>query len=57
MSIRFEDPLTYTNFGELIGIFDSIGADFSDTLRSQKAMHKSCRSSIRSGTWLPIAVN
>jgi hypothetical protein len=38
MSIRSDDPLTYTNFGELIGIFDANWADFSDTLRSQKAM-------------------
>lgn len=40
MSIRSEDPLSYTNFGELIGIFDSNWADFSDTLRSQKAMQQ-----------------
>jgi HEPN superfamily Swt1-like protein len=40
MSIRSEDPLTYTNFGELIGIFDANWADFSDTLRSQKAMQQ-----------------
>jgi len=38
MSIRSDDPLTYTNFGELIGIFDSNWVDFSDTLRSQKAV-------------------
>lgn len=38
MSIRSEDPLAYTNFGELIGIFDANWADFSDTLRSQKSM-------------------
>jgi HEPN superfamily Swt1-like protein len=38
MSIRSEDPLTYTNFGELISIFDANWVDFSDTLRSQKAM-------------------
>jgi hypothetical protein len=40
MSIRSEDPLAYTNFGELIGIFDANWADFSDTLRSQKAMQQ-----------------
>jgi Swt1-like HEPN len=40
MSIRSDDPLTYTNFGELIGIFDANWADFSDTLRSQKAMQQ-----------------
>ncbi len=40
MSIRSEDPLTYTNFGELTGIFDTNWADFSDTLRSQKAMQQ-----------------
>jgi hypothetical protein len=39
MSIRSEDPLMYTNFGELIGIFDQNWSDFSDTLRSQKAMN------------------
>ena len=38
MSIRSEDPLAYTNFGELIGIFDQNWSEFSDTLRSQKAM-------------------
>lgn len=38
MSIRSEDPLAYTNFGELISIFDANWKDFSDTLRSQKAM-------------------
>ncbi len=38
MSIRSEDPLAYTNFGELIAIFDANWPDFSDTLRSQKAM-------------------
>ncbi|WP_410211385.1 Swt1 family HEPN domain-containing protein [Aquirhabdus sp.] len=37
MSIRSEDPLTYTNFGELIDIINSNWTDFSDTLRSQKA--------------------
>lgn len=40
MSMRSEDPLTYTNFGELIGIFDANWTDFSDTLRSQKAMQQ-----------------
>lgn len=38
MSFRSEDPLAYTNFGELISIFDANWIDFSDTLRSQKAM-------------------
>ena len=38
MSIRSEDPLSYTNFGELIVIFDANWDDFSDTLRSPKAM-------------------
>lgn len=37
MSIRSDDPLTYTNFGELIDILNSNWTDFSDTLRSQKA--------------------
>jgi hypothetical protein len=40
MSIRSEDPLAYTNFGELISIFDANWKDFSDTLRSQKAMQQ-----------------
>lgn len=38
MSIRSEDPLSYTNFGELIGIFEANWSDFDDTLRSPKAM-------------------
>ncbi|MGA2752140.1 MAG: Swt1 family HEPN domain-containing protein [Terracidiphilus sp.] len=40
MSIRSDDPLAYTNFGELISIFDANWADFSDTLRSQKPMQQ-----------------
>jgi hypothetical protein len=40
MSIRSDDPLSYTNFGELISIFDANWIDFSDTLRSQKAMQQ-----------------
>lgn len=40
MSIRSEDPLAYTNFGELIPIFSSNWADFSDTLRSEKSMYQ-----------------
>ena len=31
MSIRSEDPLAYTNVGELISIFDQNWSDFSDT--------------------------
>lgn len=38
MSIRSEDPLFYTNFGELISIIESNWDDFADTLRSPKAM-------------------
>jgi Swt1-like HEPN len=38
MSIRSDDPLAYTNFGELISIFDANWDDFDDTLRSPKAM-------------------
>jgi hypothetical protein len=38
MSIRSEDPLSYTNFGELISIFEANWDDFDDTLRSLKAM-------------------
>jgi len=40
MSIRSEDPLTYTNFGELIDVFASNWTDFSDILRSEKAMRQ-----------------
>ncbi|MFH1787919.1 MAG: Swt1 family HEPN domain-containing protein, partial [Candidatus Altiarchaeota archaeon] len=38
MSLRSEDPLAYTNFGELIDILNANWIDFSDTIRSQKAM-------------------
>lgn len=38
MSIRSEDPLTYTNFGELIDILNKNWTDFTDLIRSQKAM-------------------
>ena len=38
MVIRSEDPLAYTNFGELIDIFAANWADFSDILRSEKSM-------------------
>lgn len=44
MSIRSDDPLTYTNFGELITIFDANWKDFSDTLRSQKSMQQTLSS-------------
>ncbi len=40
MSVRSDDPLTYTTFGELIEIFDVNWVDFADTIRSQKAMQK-----------------
>lgn len=40
MSIRSDDPLTYTNFGELIDILNANWADFADTLRSPKAMQQ-----------------
>lgn len=40
MAIRSDDPLTYTNFGELISILDANWADFSDLIRSQKAMQQ-----------------
>lgn len=38
MSIRSEDPLAYANFGELIDIFNANWSDFTDILRSQKAV-------------------
>jgi energy-converting hydrogenase A subunit M len=40
MSVRSDDPLTYTNFGELIAIFEANWDDFADTLRSKKAMQQ-----------------
>lgn len=40
MSIRSEDPLTYTTFGELINIFNHNWDSFSDTIRSQQAMER-----------------
>jgi len=38
MTIRSEDPLDYTNFGELIDIFNFKWDDFSNILRSKKAV-------------------
>ncbi len=38
VSIRSDEPLYYTNFGELIDIFNANWNDFSDTIRSKKAM-------------------
>jgi hypothetical protein len=40
MSIRSDDPLSYTNFGELIDILNANWSDFSDTIRSQRAMQQ-----------------
>jgi len=40
MSIRSDDPLDYTNFGELVDIFSSNWSDFSDILRSQKSVQE-----------------
>jgi methyl coenzyme M reductase subunit C-like uncharacterized protein (methanogenesis marker protein 7) len=40
LSIRSDDPLTYTNFGELIDIFNANWDDFADTIRSKKAMQQ-----------------
>jgi Swt1-like HEPN len=40
MSIRSEEPLSYTNFGELIDIINANWPDFSDTIRSQRAMQQ-----------------
>jgi hypothetical protein len=40
MSVRSDDPLTYTNFGELIDILNANWLDFADTLRSPKAMQQ-----------------
>ncbi len=38
MSIRSENPLDYTNFGELICIFEANWLDFSDLFRGLKAI-------------------
>lgn len=38
MSIRSEDPLAYTNFGELIDIFNSQWTEFSQFFRSQRSL-------------------
>jgi len=38
MSIRSEDNLAYTNFGELTDIFNSNWNDFADILRSRKSV-------------------
>lgn len=38
MSLRSDDPLFYTDFGELITILEANWNDFSDSLRSLKAM-------------------
>jgi hypothetical protein len=40
LSIRSEDPLSYTNFGELIVIMEANWDCFSDTIRSRKAMQQ-----------------
>lgn len=40
MSTRSEDPLDYTNFGELIDIFSTNWQDFSNILRSQKSVQE-----------------
>jgi abortive infection bacteriophage resistance protein len=40
LSIRSDDPLTYTNFGELISIIEANWKAFSDTIRSKKAMQQ-----------------
>jgi HEPN superfamily Swt1-like protein len=40
LSIRSEDPLSYTNFGELIAIIEANWDAFSDTIRSKKAMQQ-----------------
>jgi hypothetical protein len=40
LTIRSDDPLTYTNFGELISIIEANWEAFSDTIRSKKAMQQ-----------------
>lgn len=38
MAIRSDEPIYYSNFGELIDLINSNWEDFSDTIRSKKAM-------------------
>lgn len=38
LSSRTENPIVYVNFADLIKIFDTNWEDFSDTIRSKKAM-------------------
>jgi hypothetical protein len=38
ISVRSDDPLSYTSFGELITIFEGNWDDFSAVIRSKKAM-------------------
>jgi energy-converting hydrogenase A subunit M len=40
LASRADDPLTFTNFGELITIIDANWDSFSDTIRSRKAMQQ-----------------
>jgi len=40
MSIRSDEPLDYTNFGELIDIFSANWDDFRDILRSPKSVQE-----------------
>lgn len=40
ISIRSENPLSYTNFGELIQIFEANWDDFLGIIRSKKAMQQ-----------------
>ena len=40
MSIRSDNSLDYTNFGELINIFDYNWVDFSNILRSKKSVQE-----------------
>jgi len=40
LASRTEDPLSFTNFGELITIIEANWDSFSDTIRSRKAMQQ-----------------
>ena len=40
MAIRSDDPMAYTNFGELIDILNANWDDFADGIRSKKAMQQ-----------------
>ena len=48
--------LAYTNFGELISIFDENWGDFSDNYEARRLCRPFCRNSTRFGMWSHTAV-